>query len=463
MYKNLLWKHAVLILLILSFFLHFWGLEHPKEVVFDEVHFGKFAGSYLNGSYHFDIHPPLGKIILAAGGQLTGFKPGFGFSNIGDKYPDYSYYGLRFFPALAGSLIPLIVYLILRNLGLSKKISFLGMAITVFENSLLIQSKFILIDAFLLLFGLCSLFFYLLSRKQGTHMRKFLILAVSGIFAGAAFSIKWTGFVFYFLVFVLGLASLLKHLLQKKLEMKPIIIFLISFIIIPFAFYASVFAAHFSLLPYSGGGDAFMSPAFQATLKNNTLYNPETRMGFPEKFVELNKVMLTANAGITTAHPYGIKWYYMPTMYRSLYYWTGSEGNLTSRIYLLGNPFVWWPILLSVIFFSGSILLNAIKRNWNFFRENKILVLLLAAYLLNLATYAFISRVIFLYHYFPSLVFGILIFSITTQKLFEKNKKLFLGFLILITASFIFFSPLAYGSPLDKFSYDIRNWLATWV
>src|SRR3989338_10653824 len=97
------------VLIAISFFLHFWNLDYPNSVVFDEVHFGKFASSYLNGSYHFYIHPPLGKMILAAGGSLTGFKPGFGFANICDQYPDNTYYGLRFFPALAGSLIPIVI------------------------------------------------------------------------------------------------------------------------------------------------------------------------------------------------------------------------------------------------------------------------------------------------------------------------------------------------------------------
>lgn len=464
MCKKLIAKNAVLILLITSFFLHFWGLEHPDEVVFDEVHFGKFASSYLNGSYHFDIHPPLGKMFLAAGGALTGFKPDFGFSNIGDKYPDSTYYGLRFFPALAGSLIPLVVYLILRVLGLSKRISLLGMAIMVFENSLLIQSKFVLIDAFLILFGLASILFYLLARKQKTFYMKIFSLLISGLLAGASFSIKWTGLVFYFVVFALGFSSLLKHLIQKNTQkIKPIMIFTLAFLVVPIAFYASVFALHFSMLPYSGGGDAFMSQQFQSTLKNNPNYNPEAKMGFSEKFLELNKVMLSANSGITASHPYAIKWYYMPVMYRSLYYWTEAGGNTTSRIYLIGNPFIWWAVLISVIFLSGNILWSLARKNWKFFRENKILIIFLVAYFLNLATYAFVSRVIFLYHYFPSLVLGIFIFCLTAKKLFEKRSKLFIGFLILIIGSFIFLSPLTYGLPLDKFSYDMRNWLPTWI
>lgn len=41
------YKLALLIITLLSFITRFWGISHPNEVVFDEVHFGKVRDEIL--------------------------------------------------------------------------------------------------------------------------------------------------------------------------------------------------------------------------------------------------------------------------------------------------------------------------------------------------------------------------------------------------------------------------------
>lgn len=44
------YKAALLIIMVLAFFTRFWGIGHPNEVVFDEVHFGKVKNPWTLAS-----------------------------------------------------------------------------------------------------------------------------------------------------------------------------------------------------------------------------------------------------------------------------------------------------------------------------------------------------------------------------------------------------------------------------
>lgn len=64
------WKLWLIVLLFtgLGFGSRFWDIQEPNETVFDEVYFGSFTTSYVQREYFFDIHPPLGKLVLAWAG-----------------------------------------------------------------------------------------------------------------------------------------------------------------------------------------------------------------------------------------------------------------------------------------------------------------------------------------------------------------------------------------------------------
>ena len=62
------YKLALGVICVLTFVTRLYKIEEPDHVCWDETHFGKFANHYINGTFFFDVHPPLGKMLLAFAG-----------------------------------------------------------------------------------------------------------------------------------------------------------------------------------------------------------------------------------------------------------------------------------------------------------------------------------------------------------------------------------------------------------
>ena len=181
-----------LIILFFSVFSHFIFFGHPKQVVFDEVHFGGFVQGYFTHEYYFDIHPPLGKLMIGGVGWIFQYNPAENYEKIGNQYADDFYMALRLLPIITGTILPLIIYGLCRELKLSKMASFFAAMLIILENALLVQSRFILLDAFLILFGFLA--FYCYMKYVNTKLFGYIIGAF--VLCSLAISIKWTGLSF---------------------------------------------------------------------------------------------------------------------------------------------------------------------------------------------------------------------------------------------------------------------------
>src|SRR3990167_8796044 len=151
-------KSLLLILLVVSVATHFAFFGHPNQTVFDEVHFGKFISGYYTHEYYFDIHPPLGKLMIAGFAKVFDFKPKFSFTEIGKTFPDNKYLALRFLPSLAGTLLPIVIFLLALQLKFTPRAAFIAGLLIAIEDALIVQTHYILMDGFLLLFGFSALF-----------------------------------------------------------------------------------------------------------------------------------------------------------------------------------------------------------------------------------------------------------------------------------------------------------------
>lgn len=268
------------VIVVVAAYIRLWRLSNPSQIVFDEVHFGKFAGKYINGTYFFDVHPPLAKMMLAATGKLGGYDGKFDFKAIGLDYiaANVPYVFMRLMPALLGLAMVPITYITLAALGHAADACALGSVLVIFENALLTQSRLIMLDAALIFFtGLTvmtwALFFTENHRPFGNKWWTYLLL--TGVNMGNALSCKWVGL---FLVATIGVWTI-KDLWEKLGDLsitpaqytKHFVARAGALIIVPLTVYLFWFQIHFVALSKSGPGNAFMSPEFQNTLRGVNL------------------------------------------------------------------------------------------------------------------------------------------------------------------------------------------------
>ncbi|KJZ78382.1 hypothetical protein HIM_02420 [Hirsutella minnesotensis 3608] len=275
---------ALTLITILAFITRFWGISHPNEVVFDEVHFGKFASYYLERTYFFDVHPPFAKLLFGFMGWLVGYDGHFHFENIGDSYiaNNVPYVAFRALPAILGALTVSVTYLIMWESGYSVPACIIAAGLVLLDNAHIGQTRLILLDATLVLAMACSLLFYIKFYKTrhqpfGRKWWKWLIL--TGFALSCDISTKYVG-LFAFVAIGSAVAIDLWDLLDIKRPGGAIN--LVEFgkhfaarafglIILPFIFYLFWFQVHFTVLSRSGPGDDFMTPEFQETLSDNVM------------------------------------------------------------------------------------------------------------------------------------------------------------------------------------------------
>jgi dolichyl-phosphate-mannose-protein mannosyltransferase len=154
---------------------------------------------------------------------------------------------------------------------------------------------------------------------------------------------------------------------------------------------------------------------------------------------------------------------------------TGVEKSVpfVSYMYLMGNPIVWYTvlatILLAVVLIVGKVVFGIHIKDWESFTLIIFFTLLFVGYMV---TTLFINRVLYLYHYFMPLVFGMIVFIAMVQQFIVSTKgnekkliviETFVATLaVMIVISFIFFAPFTYYLPLSADEFKLRNILPIW-
>ncbi|KAL9098780.1 MAG: hypothetical protein Q9163_005620 [Psora crenata] len=259
---------------ILAFFTRMYKIGLSDIVTWDEAHFGKFGSHYLKREFYFDVHPPLGKMLVGLSGYMAGYNGSFEFKS-GEKYPEgLNYTFMRLFNSAFGAMCVPVAYFTARELHFRRPTVWLVTLMVLFENSYATISRFILLDSMLLFFTftttLCWARFHRL-RHESFTLQWFVWLFLTGINIGCVCSVKWVGL---FCTALVG-AYTIEDLWNKfgDLEMPKVELMshfaarVVGLIVVPMLVYMFSFYIHFVVLENSGPGDAQMSSLFQANLK----------------------------------------------------------------------------------------------------------------------------------------------------------------------------------------------------
>ncbi|GAA5856473.1 hypothetical protein JCM8547_008760 [Rhodosporidiobolus lusitaniae] len=235
----------LLVYTVLALFTRLYRIGANNTVVWDEAHFGKFGAYYLNRTFYFDVHPPLGKMLVGLAGAVSGFNGSFDYPS-GAVYPDH---------------VPFRTMRILLALP---------------DIAWLVIARFVLLDSLLLFFTFTTV--YCLACFNNQQRRPFeedwwIWLTLTGVSIGCVASVKWVGLFVTALVGLYTVEDLWNKFGDLRMSYRTYvrhwIARILCLIVIPFCVYALTFKLHFLVLNHSGPGDSQMSSLFQAHLHGN--------------------------------------------------------------------------------------------------------------------------------------------------------------------------------------------------
>ncbi len=353
----------LILLMATAALLRFWNLNHPAELVFDEVHFVGQARHYLHGETFLDPHPPLAKLIIALGIKLFGDVP----------------WAWRVGVAIMGTILSGVSYLLGRRMFRSRLAAAFAAIFVLSDGFFLVDSRIAVIDIVYLTFAAISylLMFRFIQTPDWRARRGILLfLGLSlGLCLGSKLYVPGitfllaTGFVAFTLArpAAAGVDATTAGERGQRVAGAVLMIGGISAV-----FYLACFLPHYYLGWWGGIADLFHY---------------------------YKDVMWYEKSVSTATHPYASPWWSWPLMLRPVAYWQDFKDlGPVATIWGAGNPILWWGVIPAM----SITAVRAIER------PGLTRTFLVIAYLANYVIWIPIGRILFLYHYMPSVFIGYL-------------------------------------------------------
>ncbi len=469
-------------LLIAAAITRFWHLGHPAEIVFDEVHFVAQARHYLHGESFLDPHPPLAKLVIAAGIWIFGDHP----------------WSWRVGNATIGTALVGITYLLGRRMTGSRIAAALAGGFILCDGMYLVDSRVAVIDiVYLTCAATAYLLFFKFAQTPDPRARRRLLpwiglalgLCLSGklYIPGITFLLV-TGFMLYVLAkerWSAADAALHEGKATTTVPTQPALFDFMS--PTELAFVAATCVAMVLVLLLDGGkggavalailivivgrgaeilwrnasasgavswkmpamsewfdrksGAAMAVVGSIAAMTYLAVFLPHYWLGWwggiSDLFNYYHDVIWYENSVASATHPYASPWWSWPLMLRPVAYWQNfpKTGNV-STVWGGGNPLLWWGALTAMTITA----VKAIER------PNLARSFLVIGYLGYIVIWIWIGRTLFLYHYMGSIYLGYIALAAVVTECFNERAEPWEHLAILLTMAPAFI--LGLGAPV---------------
>lgn len=418
--KLLKTNKILLLILVFSAFLHLYRLDYPNAYVFDEVYHGFTAKEYLKGSREawewwttpppgvaFEwTHPPLAKEAMTASMFLVSSTDAWAWR-------------------LPGAILGIVSVFLVYKIGervFNKNAGLISAFIFSLDGLNFVQSRTGMNDIYLVTFSLASVLF-LLNKK----------FFISAVFLGLAFASKWSA------AYLLGLNSLIfsYFFLTGKFKLKEVI-------------------------------KAFLYILILAPIIYLIAYLPFFILGHTtDQFIELQKQIWWYHSNLKATHDYASPaWSWPLNLYPVWYFVEYHKNGLVSNIFASGNPILFWLGVGAILITTYDFILSLPKihshqeydisppeKNHQLLlatRDRHLIVLL--GFFVFWIPWIFSPRIMFLYHFSPSVPFLCLALGYQINLIVEEKNSKWLGMIILllILVGFLLVYPILTGIPLSK-------------
>lgn len=400
--------------------------DYMNSSYFDEIYHARTAQENIEGIYPYEIsHPPLGKLLIAAGISLFGLTP----------------FGWRFTGTLLGVLMLPAMYIFVKKLFGGRYAPACASIVFAFDFMHYVQTRIATIDTYAVFFIILMYLFmymYVQVALRG-ESRETLYLFLSGLFFGLGAASKWTCIYAGAGLAVIWAAS---WIMRRKSTcfasfLRCCGLCVVFFMLIPAAIYYVSYYPYGASRGLSGAGMFFTREYFSLVVNNQ-------------------QSMFSYHSAVTAAHPFSSRWYQWVLDIRPILYYAGYDGAMRSSFGAWVNPVLCWGGLLAL--FAVSYIGAA--------RHDARAAFILTGYFAQLVPWMFITRTTYEYHYFPCTVFLTLalafLFSVLEQS-GREGKRLTVGFTCVSTAVFAVFYPALSGMTVNSAAASaLLKWLPTW-